>query len=120
MDCATLKDMIGLTMTSVKQVDDEVIFLASTGDRFKMYHCQDCCEDVAVESIQGDLDLLVGSPITGAEEEITKKNNAHDDSSTTTRYTLSTDKGTVVITWLGSSNGYYSEDVDFVKLEEEK
>lgn len=60
---AKLKDLIGKTMASVENVnDEEIVFTTDDGRRYKLYHCQECCESVSVESIVGDLGDLVGSP----------------------------------------------------------
>ena len=133
---AELKDLIGKTMARVENVnDEEIVFTTDDGRRYKLYHSQDCCECVLVESIVGDLGDLVGSPILLAEEvsysaeedlpveervrmqmeRASKTGYYYDDSQTWTFYKFATIKGYVDIRWLGTSNGYYSESVDFAE-----
>lgn len=132
-------DLIGKTLKTVINHDDErITFETSDDEVFSLYHHQDCCEQVHVESITGDLQDLVGTPILVAEErasdedpddivEAAKKEQLKaiaegrdwypysEESQTWTFYTLRTIKGSVDIRWHGSSNGYYSESVDFSK-----
>ena len=117
-----LQDLIGKTMISVENHDDEeIVFTTTTGEVYKLYHDQDCCESVTVESIVGDLSDLVGEPILLAEEASSEENpegitrEYQDDSFTWTFYKFATRKGYVDIRWYGESNGYYSESVNFTQ-----
>ena len=114
-----LSELLGKTLSSIEVTgDDEVIFTTDDGAIYKLYHEQDCCESVVVEEVIGDLADLVGAPILMAEE----VSNADapvlpdEDSYTWTFYKFATIKGYVTIRWLGTSNGYYSESVDFMKV----
>lgn len=109
-----MKDMIGKTFSKVEKVnDDQILFTADNGDQYAFYHYQDCCESVVVKDVVGDLEDLVGAPLLEAEE-ATKDGDEPDawGSSTWTFYKFGTIKGHVNISWLGESNGYYSESVD--------
>lgn len=96
---------------------DEVVFVTTDDETYRMFHQQDCCESVALEDVSGDLQDLVGSEILVAEQvegEGPADFQAYE-SHTWTFYKFATRKGYVDLRWLGQSNGYYSERVSFVK-----
>lgn len=122
-DDVPFTELIGKTLVSVNKTDDEIVFKATDGSEYKMHHYQDCCETVYVESVVGDLNDLIGSPILRAEEAVSDQDpdgyaNANEwrESFTWTFYKLATRKGYVDIRWLGESNGYYSESVSFKRI----
>jgi len=117
-------ELQGKTCTRVEQIGDaQIEFDCEDGTRFALFHSQDCCETVVVESVTGDLSDLVGTPILLAEEATSEedppgyKHKYQPESQTWTFYKLRTIKGSVDIRWHGESNGYYSETVDFEKLD---
>lgn len=117
-----LSDLLGKTMSKVETVgDDELVFTTTDGRVFKLYHPQDCCESVSIESVVGDLNDLVGEPLLVAEESTSDENPPgvhieYQGSFTWTFYKFATRKGYVDVRWYGESNGYYSEDVYFCEV----
>ena len=115
------EDLIGKTFHSVK---DDRYTLSFLGDNsYMFYHEQGCCENVSIEDVCGDLSDLEGEPILVAQavstygEDVQPKRREYiEDSSTWTFYKFSTIKGSVTVRWFGSSNGYYSESVDFKEI----
>lgn len=103
----------------VEQINDGTIVFEDDYGIYTMYHESDCCEDVHIESIVGDLSMLVNTPILAAEKVMSKKDPKIDpelfdytpESFTWTFYKFTTLKGYVDIRWWGESNGYYSEEV---------
>jgi hypothetical protein len=109
--------LVGKTLSSIigEERGEEIEFTTTEGKKYSLYHIQDCCEDVCVEDICGDLQSLVGSPITMAEC-ITKEDDTRGECGMWTFYKLATIKGYVDIRWYGSSD-YYSLEVDFREVE---
>lgn len=92
-----------------------LLFYRGDGNVVEFCHQQDCCEDVYLEDIDGDIDDIIGEKILSAEERTEERTDNYGYYSERTRWTfyhIRTAKGCVVIRWYGSSNGYYSEDVD--------
>lgn len=123
-----VSELLGKTLQFVEIDWDEHEIVFKTDDQtYIMFHDQDCCESVTIEDICGDMNDLLGEPLTTAEEvdntvgEVAAKINgdSSDDSYTWTFYRFATRKGLVSIRWYGVSNGYYSESVDFAEITEE-
>ena len=115
-------ELIGKTLMHVSGCSigsESIILKTDRGERYELYHSQDCCESVSVSDIEGDINDLIGNPLLQAEESTNSDSfngkPENPESFTWTFYKLATIKGYVTIRWLGESNGYYSESVDFIK-----
>jgi len=122
---ADFSDLVGLTLVEIDGLEEgseEVYFKAQCGRRFRMAHDQDCCEQVEVEDVCGELPDIIGHQILSAEEVSSEDVDEHGtkgcsyDSVTWTFYHIRTIWGTVTIRWCGESYGYYSEDVSFYEV----
>lgn len=117
---SNLTTLIGLTPESISGAvgSSKLLITFTNGTTALFYHEQDCCEYVYIDDIVGDLDTLIGHPLTIAaikQSDSTDKpssSECQDDSFTWTFITLATIKGYVDIKFYGESNGYYSESVD--------
>lgn len=93
---------------------NEILFEFENGENIIMYHSQDCCETVSIEDINGDKNLEEAIFYEILEKECDKEAlSDYDESFTWTFYTIRTSKGYLDIRWYGTSNGYYSESVEF-------
>jgi hypothetical protein len=119
MNLSSFENLLGQTLVSVTQYGDERIEFKTDTDTYNLMHYQDCCESVYIESVVGDLQYLVGTPITLAEETVGVvgiSDGGYGDQQYTF-YKLATIKGYVDIRWNGESNGYYSISVYFTKVD---
>ena len=112
-----VSEMVGKTVVGIDNLRNELRFHMEDGSYYRMYHFQDCCEDVSIEDIAGDLEDLVGSPLVRAEERTSKDFDTNPDirrdyTYLWTFYEFATVKGSVTVRWYGESNGYYSVSVD--------
>jgi hypothetical protein len=117
MDFNSLK---GLTITEIagmRRGSEEILFTTSDGRRFRMHHHQDCCESVSVEDVCGDVEDLIGAPITRAEERSSGVQARDYGDEQWTFYELATNKGSMTLRWYGTSNGYYGTGVSFEELD---
>lgn len=106
-----------VSITGLEKGSEKLEFKMMLGT-LVMEHLNDCCESVAIEDFEGDLEDLVGQVLLEAEEVVNGSgDNEHgedprySESITWTFYKFRTTKGDLWVRWLGESNGYYSERV---------
>ena len=119
MKPVTFDTLVGKTIERIdNNNDEELIFTLVDGTRYRMFHVQNCCEGVYLEDVEGgDLQSVCGDPVLQAEEATQEADTNAYGTGTWTFYKLATIKASVTLRWLGESNGYYSESVDFMQEE---
>lgn len=122
MPRVNFSELVGETIKHLngwEKGSDSVEFICASGRKFRLFHDQSCCENVQLEDVVGDLSDLFGATILMADEVSSAehpegyKPEYEPESYTWTFYKLATAKGYVTLRWLGTSNGYYSESVEF-------
>lgn len=123
--------LVGLTLTAIdaKRDDEdgdivELWFRTECGRTFRMFHEQDCCETVylndcggcSIEDVVGDTILHAETASTQGDEVMQKFFSEGGERHLWTFYKISTVFTSLTLRWLGSSNGYYAEDVSFVEV----
>ena len=118
----TLKGKTIIRIDGLHEDSEGITFYTSDGRVYRQYHHQDCCEDVSLVDVNGEVLSLIGSEILIAEEVVSEdmppRDPKYDDSYTWSFYKLATVKGWVDFRWYGTSNGYYSETVDMFEIVE--
>jgi hypothetical protein len=99
--------------------DQDKVVIQTTGGAFQMQHDQSCCESVNLLEVVGDPKDLVDATVLELRCETNKDGPEPENSNGSflwTFYILKTTKGDLTFRWFGTSNGYYSEEVDFERI----
>jgi len=110
--------LIGKRIVQVDESSSSVHFHTECGKHYIMEHIQDCCESVYLDSVDGNLQGLVGGIVYSAsmDSQDIPRPDDYDGIARWTFYRISTDREFVHLTWRGSSNGYYSVGVSFLEV----
>ena len=114
----SISALIGERTKRVKQSGNEfILFELESGLFGLLYHEQNCCEDVYIADVVGELGDLENTILWDARFDQGETGSESDyESFTWTFVNLQSDKGHVQIRFYGVSNGYYSEEPDFCLL----
>ncbi len=116
MSVTVINEMLGCKFDKVfTNQNNELVFCGERhvdgwGVVFTFFHFQECCENVWIEDIVGDLTDLEGVVLTEAKV-VTESSDTENGSQTWSFFKFATSKGCVVVRWCGESNGFYSERV---------
>ena len=115
-----LDDLKGETLTHIdlNEKKDEILLTTESGRQFRVYHEQDCCEHVRIVGVLGRWNELLNRKVeeVGIDEIEFGSDYDYDGTGTETTLTFRVDGKTLINRWIGESNGYYSEKVDFEEI----
>lgn len=130
-----LSNLVGKTIVSIEGLEQdskEVRINTECGRKYAFYHEQQCCENVELNDFECDVEDLIGAVVLSAEISTNKDSqsllgavnkdrpNEYSESWTWSFYKIETSKGELWIRWLGESNGFYSEEVNFARVKDRK
>lgn len=121
------KNLKGKIIRRIITKNDEEMYFEIGRDEWYYLHHNGDYSNIWLAEIIGDLDDVVGSVIVEAElvkqqtdagegrpDNITEAERTRsEESGTWSFYKLRTGTGSVTLRWCGTSNGYYSEEVDY-------
>lgn len=114
---AKIEELLGKTLDRIEVIHHEVHIYTNDNKTYILGHRDDCCESVHFIDTVGDINDLLGSPLTLAEETY-DESGTEGGHQTYSYYKFATIKGYVTLSWLGESNGYYSETVNIYEIGE--
>ncbi len=123
-EVTVFSDLIGKSISVISTVvpGTEVIFFTLYDNSiWKMWYEDGAPVAATVAEVVGDIKDIMDSALLEAESISQKAKpedipEGYDPSATWTFYKFRTRKGSVVIRWLGISNGWYSEKVNFMRI----
>lgn len=121
MQYKNVSELNGLVVKEINVDDDQIMISTECGRSFLFYHDQNCCESVSIYDSKGDLKELKGKRLVSVEHDTLDEipgdvNYEPYDSWTWTEIKFVTTDETIISRWIGESNGYYSESVNFCEL----
>lgn len=118
-----IKLLVGRIIAEVIVSDytNDITFICKCGHSYRACNTENYCETVRMYDVMGDLDSLVGQEIVEVAEclshdwpsDVYDSYNEQSISFTWTTYTIRSKDTTVVIRWIGTSNGSCCEEVYF-------
>jgi len=115
----TTETMIGKEVCKIIKTGCDLFLHTTDGHLYALYHEEECCEQVYLADVCGDLEDLLFSPILSFEIVSNSEDppvSSNPESYTWTFVKISTNHGSVTLRWYGESNGYYGETVTLVEL----
>lgn len=116
-------ELKGQTLLAIELYGPDECEITTDKNKYRLIHHQDCCESVSLEKQIGEISNLIGEKITLAEEEYVnddpdwyEKPEYREDSFTWSNYYLEAGGHRLELYFLGESNGYYCETMEFEKL----
>lgn len=107
-----INKILGATITEVSVNSDDKVLICTENGNILFFHSQDCCESVYLTSFEPDLKELVTDSIKEVIFHLEHDEDGYTSETTTYITILTNSNKTFKMVWVGSSNGYYSEDVN--------